>query len=244
MGPLGTRRALVGGTASPIRVADFPEIPMRLASYFRTTLRSAVALATLGTAAHAQSRASALPSGKAFDFTPYVGYMVFGSLMDGPFGTSIGNAPAPVFGAQLGMRLAPNISLVGNVAAASSDIKAGIPLLGGLSVAHSNLLLYDGGLQLDVPRMTIAGTSMSPFIQAGAGAMRYEISQSFLSTNATNFAGNVGVGADVALGKNVGMRLMAKDYIGKFDIKDATFIDYQAKTANNVAFSAGLKLSF
>ena len=244
MGPLGTRRALVGGTASPIRVADFPEIPMRLASYFRTTLRSAVALATLGTAAHAQSRASALPSGKAFDFTPYVGYMVFGSLMDGPFGTSIGNAPAPVFGAQLGMRLAPTISLVGNVAAASSDIKAGIPLLGGLSVAHSNVLLYDGGLQLDVPRMTIAGTSMSPFIQAGAGAMRYEISQSFLSTNATNFAGNVGVGADVTLGKNIGMRLMAKDYIGKFDFKDATFIDYEGKTANSVAFSAGLRLSF
>jgi hypothetical protein len=244
MGPLGIRRAFVGRTASPIRDADFPEIPMRLASYVRTTLRSAVALATLGTAAHAQSRASTLPSGKAFDFTPYVGYMVFGSLMDGPFGTSIGNAPAPVFGAQLGMRLAPNISLVGNVAAASSDIKAGIPLLGGLSVAHSNLLLYDGGLQLDVPRMTIAGTSMSPFIQAGAGALRYEISQSFLSTNATNFAGNVGVGADVTLGKNVGMRLMAKDYIGKFDFKDATFIDYEGKTANNVAFSAGLRLSF
>ena len=244
MGPLGTGPALVMCTASPIRVADFPEIPMRLASYFRTTLRSAVALATLSSAAHAQSRASALPSGKAFDFTPYVGYMVFGSLMDGPFGTSIGNAPAPVFGAQLGMRLAPSISLVGNVAAASSDIKAGIPLLGGLSVAHSNLLLYDGGLQLDVPRMAIAGTSMSPFIQAGAGAMRYEISQSFLSTDATNFAGNVGVGADVTLGKNVGMRLMAKDYIGKFDFKDATFIDYEGKTTNSVAFSAGLRLSF
>ena len=244
MGPLGTGRALVGGTASPIRVADFPESPMRLASYFLTTLRSAIALATLGIAAHAQSRASALPSGKAFDFTPYVGYMVFGSLMDGPFGTSIGNAPAPVFGAQLGMRLAPNISLVGNVAAASSDIKAGIPLLGGLSVAHSNMLLYDGGLQLDVPRMTIAGTSMSPFIQAGAGAMRYEISQSYLSTTATNFAGNLGLGADVTLSRNVGMRLMAKDYIGKFDFKDATFIDYEGKTANNVAFSAGLRLSF
>jgi hypothetical protein len=217
---------------------------MRLHSYLRTSLRSALALVTLGTAAHAQSRANSLPSGKAFDFTPYVGYMVFGSILDGPFGTSIGSAPAPVFGAQLGMRLAPNISLVGNVAAASSDIKAGIPLIGGLSVAHSNMLLYDGGLQLDVPQMTIAGTTTSPFIQAGAGAMRYEISQSFLSTNATNFAGNIGVGADVALGRNVGMRLMAKDYIGKFDIKDATFIDYEGKTANNLAFSAGLKLSF
>ena len=217
---------------------------MRPASYFRSTQLSAAAVATLGSSAHAQTRATSVSSGKAFDFTPYVGYMVFGSLMDGPLGTSIGNAPAPVFGAQLGMRLAPNISLVGNVAAASSDIKAGIPIIGGLSVAHSNLLLYDGGLQLDVPVMMIAGTSMSPFVQAGAGAMRYEISQSFLSTNATNFAGNVGIGADVAIGNNIGVRLMAKDYIGKFDFKDATFIDFETKTANNLAFSAGLRMSF
>jgi len=85
---------------------------------------------------------------------------------------------------------------------------------------------------------------MSPFVQAGAGAMRYEISQSFLSTSATNFAGNVGIGADVAIGNNIGVRLMAKDYIGKFDFKDATFIDYEGKTANSVAFSAGLRMSF
>ena len=162
---------------------------MRLRSYFLATLRSAVALATLTTAAHAQSRATTLPSGKAFDFTPYVGYMVFGAYMTGPFGTSLGNAPAPVYGAQLGMRLAPNISVVGNIAAASSDIKAGIPILGGLSVAQSNMLIYDGGLQLDVPVLTMSGTSFTPFIQAGAGAIRYDISQSFLSTTATNFAG-------------------------------------------------------
>jgi opacity protein-like surface antigen len=217
---------------------------MRIPSYFRFTLRSAVAVATLSTVAHAQTRASSVSSGKAFDFTPYVGYMVFGSLMDGPFGTSIGNAPAPVFGAQLGMRLAPNISVVGNVAAASSDIKAGIPLIGGLSVAHSNILLYDGGLQLDVPVMTIGGTSMSPFLQAGVGAIRYQISESLISTDATNFAANVGAGADVALGNNMGLRLMAKDYIGKFDFKDATFIDYEGKTTNSFAFSAGLRMSF
>jgi len=244
MGSLGTGSALAGGTASLIRDAHFPETPMRIPSYFRFTLRSAVAVATLSTVAHAQTRASSVSSGKAFDFTPYVGYMVFGSLMDGPFGTSIGNAPAPVFGAQLGMRLAPNISVVGNVAAASSDIKAGIPLIGGLSVAHSNILLYDGGLQLDVPVMTIGGTSMSPFLQAGAGAIRYQISESLISTDATNFAANVGAGADVALGNNMGLRLMAKDYIGKFDFKDATFIDYEGKTTNSFAFSAGLRMSF
>jgi hypothetical protein len=217
---------------------------MRSRSFIHATLRSTLALATLATAAHAQSRASSVPRGKAFDFTPYVGYMVFGDFISGPLGTSIGNAPAPVFGAQLGMHLAPNLSIVGNVAAASSDIKAGIPLLGGLTVAHSSMLLYDGGLQLDIPVTSIAGTSMSPFVQAGAGAIRYDISQSFISTQATNFAANVGLGADVALGNNLGVRVMAKDYIGKFDFKDATSIDFQGKTANNFAFSAGLRMSF
>ena len=217
---------------------------MRLRQYFLVTLRSAVAVATLATAAHAQSRVTTLQSGKAFDFTPYVGYMVFGAYMSGPFGTSLSNAPAPVYGVQLGMRLAPNISVVGNVAAASSDIKAGIPILGGLSVAESNMLIYDGGLQLDVPELTMSGTTFKPFIQAGAGAIRYDISQSFLSTTATNFAANIGVGADVAIGRNMGVRLMAKDYIGKFDFKDATFLDFEANTANNLAFSAGLRLSF
>ena len=217
---------------------------MRTRSFFHIALRSTLALLTLSTAAHAQSRASTLPSGKAFDLTPYVGYMVFGSIVDGPLGTSLSNAPAPVYGAQLGMRLAPSVSLVGHLATSSSDLEAGIPFLGGLSVAKSRMVLFDGGLQLDIPVTTVAGASFSPFIQAGAGAMRYDITQSFVDVTSTSFAANVGVGADMAIGNNMGIRLMAKDYIGKFDFKDATFIDFEGKTANNFAFSAGLRLSF
>ena len=90
----------------------------------------------------------------------------------------------------------------------------------------------------------VAGTSFSPFIQAGAGAIRYDITQSFVDVTSTSFAANVGVGADLAIGNNMGIRLMAKDYIGKFDFKDATFIDFEGKTANNFAFSAGVRFSF
>jgi hypothetical protein len=221
---------------------------MRTTSYLAATLRTGALVAALSAIAagiaHAQSRATPLATGKAFDLTPYAGYMVFGDYIKGPLGTSLSNAPAPVFGAQLGMRLAPNVSLVGNVATTSSDIKAGIPIIGGFSVAHSNLLLYDAGLQLDIPVTTMGGTSLSPFVQAGAGAIRYDITQSLLSAKATNFAANVGLGADVALGNGLGVRVMAKDYIGKFDFKDATFLDFSGQTAHSFAFSAGLRLSF
>jgi len=217
---------------------------MRSRSFVVSTMQSIAILATVTTAMHAQSRGRPLESGKAFDVTPYIGYMVFGDFVKGPLGTSIYNAPAAVYGAQLGMHIAPNISVVANLATTSGDIKAGIPFLGGLSVAHSTMVLYDGGLQLDIPVTTVRGTSFSPFLQAGAGAIHYDISESIISTKATNFAANVGLGADVAIGNDFGIRLMAKDYIGKFDVKDATSLDISGQTANNFAFSAGVRVSF
>jgi hypothetical protein len=74
--------------------------------------------------------------------------------------------------------------------------------------------------------------------------MRYNINESILQTNATNFAANVGVGADVALGQGMALRLMAKDYIGKFNFQDATSLDIQGQTASNWALSAGLRFNF
>lgn len=201
------------------------------------------ALAGSATVAPAQAPAP-IVTGTAFELTPYVGYMIFGSYLKGPLGTSISNAPGALYGVQLGMKLAPNVSVIGNVGYSSSDITAGVPFLGGYSIAHSSTLLYDGGLQLDLPITTASGLSLKPFAQAGAGAMRYNIDESSLQTNATNFAANFGVGADLAIGRSMGLRLMAKDYVGKFDFHDATQLDVQGQTANNWALSAGLRFNF
>lgn len=203
------------------------------------------ALAGLLTAASASAQLSAPPAtGTAFELTPYAGYMIFGDYLKGPLGTSISNAPGPIYGAQLGMKLAPNISLVGNLGYTSSDIKVGVPILGGVSIAHSSTLLYDGGLQFDFPLASTSGVAFKPFIQVGAGAMRYDISESILQTNTTNFAGNAGLGADITLGQGLGLRLMAKDYIGKFNFKDATDLNISGETSQNFALSAGLRLAF
>jgi hypothetical protein len=35
---------------------------------------------------------------------------------------------------------------------------------------------------------------------------------------------------------------MAKDYIGKFDVREATAVDVEAKTAHNWTVSAGVRL--
>jgi hypothetical protein len=37
---------------------------------------------------------------------------------------------------------------------------------------------------------------------------------------------------------------MAKDYVGKFDFKEATSFDLSSSTAHSFAFSAGVRLDF
>jgi hypothetical protein len=192
----------------------------------------------------AQAPTRASTTGTAFEITPYAGYMISGDFIKGPFGTSVYNAPGAIYGAQLGMKMSPNIALVGNLGYSTSDVRIGIPFIGGYSVARSSMLLYDGGLQLDLPLTTASGFTLKPFLQGGAGAIRYGIDQSLVKLTATNFAANFGGGADLTIGQNLGIRLMAKDYVGKFDFKEATSLDLQGGTAHNWALSAGLRVNF
>jgi hypothetical protein len=181
-----------------------------------------------------------------FDVTPYAGYMHFGNIINGPLGTSLRSANAPIIGAQLGIALGPNVGLVGNVAYGSSNLEIGVPIIGGVSVGGSSKhLMYDGDMELRMPMQSSgAAQTLTPFAQIGVGAITTKFEESVLSTSSTHFAGNAGAGIDVAFGHGFGARAMVKDYVGKFDALDNTGLPVSGKTTNNVMGSVGLRLSF
>jgi hypothetical protein len=202
----------------------------------RRVVLSLVVGALIGRAAVAQTPASRI------EVTPYAGYMLFGDFVKGPLGTSISNAGGALVGAQLGIALTPNVAVVGNAARASGDINLGIPFFNGITVGSSSAWMFDGALQLSMP-LPGRAISFTPFVQLGGGVMRHNV-QIGLSTDATNFVGSVGAGADFGLTRTIGLRLMAKDYIGRFDVREATTLDYQPQIAHNIGLSAGLKIAF
>ena len=200
----------------------------------RVVLTLAFAGAVVGRAALAQTVSR-------IEITPYAGYMLFGDFVKGPLGTSISNAGGALLGAQLGIALTPNVALVGNVARASGDINLGLPFLDGITLGSSSAWMFDGALQLSMP--LDRAIAFTPFLQLGAGAMRHSIDVG-LSTEATNFVGTVGAGADFGLGGPVGLRIMARDYIGRFDVREATTLGYEPDIAHNFGLTAGLRIAF
>jgi opacity protein-like surface antigen len=178
-----------------------------------------------------------LEAQSGFGITPYAGYMRFGNLVDGPLGTSAGGAAGPVYGAEATLRVAPGLALVGNLGYANTNLEVGLPVVGGLSLGKSSALLYDAALRLSVPLLPLR-----PFVQAGAGAMRQEIEVAGVGTHSTNFAYNLGAGVEVPIAPRLGLQLMAKDYIGKFDAREATSVNVDAETAHNWTVSAGVRL--
>jgi len=189
------------------------------------------------------SRVVAQQNAPRLSLTPYAGYMKFGTIVNGPLGTSLRPAGAVVYGGELSLGLSRNIALVGNLAYAEPRLEVGVPIVGGLGVGESTVLLYDAGLRLSAP-LGGRGPLLTPFVQGGVGAMRQTLTVSPISTRSTNLAYNVGVGADLQLAPRVGLQLMAKDYIGKFDAREATALDIDTRTTHNWVASAGLRIGF
>lgn len=201
-------------------------------------------LATAALGAPAVAHAQLHQPASIVEVTPYAGYMRIANYADGPFGTDLSNRNGYVVGAQLAFRLTPNVAIVGNLARAGADLQVGVPILGGIGVGSSTLWLYDAGLQLGLPAASRGGVGVSPFVQLGAGAIHHDVGSSLLRTRSTNVAYNAGVGADVMFGRSIGLRLLARDYIGRFDAKEATGFDLGTEVRHNIALSAGVTLAF
>jgi hypothetical protein len=206
---------------------------------------TAIAAVAAPLAAQRPSPAAATAPAKVAHVTPYVGYMKFGSYLTGPLGTSVRNADGLLYGAQLGLKMSPNVAVVGNVAYSSSNLEVGLPVLGGISVGESSVLFYDANVELGMAiGAGTARTSITPFVQLGAGGLTAKLTNSVVDVDATSFAANGGVGADISFGPSLGLRVMAKDYFGKFDFKEVAGFDLNNDWTHNVALSAGLRLSF
>lgn len=210
-------------------------------------LSAAVSASAIGVAvlpAAAQRAGISRQPAPSIAISPYAGYMTFGSLLNGPLSTSLHSAASPVYGAQVNLPLSNIVSILGNVGYTAPDLRAGIPIIGDVSVGTSSVWLYDAGLQFSAPGYGSGERGIFPFVQVGGGAMHYGVQVAGINRTATNAALTAGIGADIPLAPSIGLRFAARDYIGKFDFNDATSLNVNNSTTNNVALSAGLKLGF
>lgn len=206
------------------------------------TVVRAVAILAISAATAAFHTVAAQTSRGAF-VAPYAGYMVHGAWYDGPLGTNVTAASAPVVGAQIGVPLVKGVSLTGNLAYSSGDLEVGLPILGGVSVGKNKMWMYDAAIELG--GLTGAQQSgIGPFVQGGLGGMTNEISNSVLDTRSTNLAYIAGVGVDMRMTRSLAVRLQARDYIGRFDSREAVGFKVEGNLAHNWALSAGVKLAF
>ncbi len=206
------------------------------------TVRFALPAAALLAAAFAAPAAAQGRPPSVIKVVPYVGYMKFGSYLDGPLGSRVGNAGAPVYGAQLGIDMSRDFEFVANIGYSATELEVGVPILGGLRVADSKVLLYDAGLQYNLPTLTGIGSGTRPFVVGGAGAMRTEVKVASVTASSTDFAVNFGGGVDFAVGERWGVRASARDYVAKLNVGDAINVNLETRRTHNWAFAVGARI--
>ena len=202
---------------------------------------AALAVIAAPLAAQPASTSSSLP---LVEVSPYIGYFMASNIAEGPLGTSLTSGSGALYGAQVRIPVVPAVAVVGNFGYSTGTLEFGVPILGGVSFGDAKTFLYDGGLQLSAPALARGSKALIPFAQVGVGGIRREITAGGITSNSTNLAWNAGFGADMQIVPGIGVRVLMKDYIGKFDIKEATGFDVKSRTMNDWALSLGVNLSF
>jgi hypothetical protein len=179
-----------------------------------------------------------------FEILPTVGHLSFGSYFTGPGGVRFNNQDGFGYGAQLGVVVWKNLSVVGSVLHSTSDWSfRSVPILGTVTVESASLWFFDLGPRLTVP---LGATSpVSLVAQAGVGAIHYSVDNPLFAGSAANLAFSGGVGMLTRFGSRISLLALVKDYIASFrSVDDAEAFGVRGRRAHTVAMLIGLGLGW
>jgi transcriptional accessory protein Tex/SPT6 len=111
--------------------------------------------------------------------------------------------------------------------------------LGGIDIGDSNALIMDASAELRASLGRVA-----PLVQFGGGAIRREVSVAGISADGTDFHVSAGIGVDIPIASNVGLRLMAKDHYGKADFGGVGEFRARTRDIHALAITGGLQITF
>ena len=179
---------------------------------------------------------------QALRIGPTAGYLTFGTYFTGPGGLRFSNDNAAAFGGELEFPVWRNLSVVGNVLHATSDWSfQEVPLIGSVTLGGASLWFFDAGLRLHFPLGS--ARTVLPFVEAGAGAIRYAVNNPLLEGQATNFALVGGLGVMTRIGERLGLEARVKDYFASFrSVDDAAALGVNGRRAHTVGFLVGVSL--
>ncbi len=170
------------------------------------------------------------------------GYLTFGNYFTGPGGLEFSNDNAVAFGGELEFPVWRSLSVVGNLLHTTSDWSfEQVPLVGSVTLGGASLWFFDAGLRLHFPLGN--ARVVLPFVEAGAGAVRYAVNNDLLEGEATNFALVGGVGVQTRIGDRFGLQLKVKDYLASFRSVDAAAdFGVRGRRAHTVGFLLGISV--
>ncbi len=170
------------------------------------------------------------------------GYLTYGSYFTGPAGLRFSNDNGIGYGGEVDVKVWRNLSVVGNVLHATSDWSfQEVPLIGTISIGGARLWFFDAGLRLHFP--IGSARAIMPFLEAGAGAIRYEVNNPLLVGSATNVAVIGGVGLLAKLGNRFAFQMRVKDHAASFrSVDEAAAFGVRGRWAHTVGFLVGVSL--
>jgi len=107
--------------------------------------------------------------------------------------------------------------------------------------------VFGGQLALRVaPGVALVGSvsGIRPFVQVGAGAVQRGLSVWEIEVSSTSNVFQAGAGIDLQIAPGLAVRLLVRDHVGRFDLREAVLVDLEGSTMHNVTLGVGLHLAF